>query len=270
MSNPKARQAPGPAPQWIAEAPLKKVRGETTPVRRPFELPPDVQATVRRNFTGTVNQRERTVEMLTQAAEAYNRHRFEEALRLAKTVSERVPSVAEVRELAGLSAYRAERWAMARAHLNAHFELTNDPTHLPAAMDCARALGRHRAVGELFDQLMAASPTAEVAAEAKIVRAADLGDQGKLIEAIDLLEKAGGNRALRNPADRHLRLWYALGDLYDRAGESSRAREQFSMVFVVDPDAYDVRERLEEFGPARPKRNRPKRTTPTSTKRRDD
>ena len=42
----------------------------------------------------------------------------------------------------------------------------------------------------------------------------------------------------------HLRLWYALGDLYERAGEIPRAREMFERVRKQDSSFADVAERL--------------------------
>jgi len=69
---------------------------------------------------------------LTRAAEAYDRKRYEEALRLGRVRCGRGHrGVAPVRELTGLAAYRAERWSMAKIHLKAHFTITGDPEHLP-------------------------------------------------------------------------------------------------------------------------------------------
>ena len=72
--------------------------------------------------------REKMVHTLTRAAEAYDRKRYEEALRLGRIVADATPGVAAVRELTGLAAYRAERWAMAKIHLRAYFTIT-EPTH---------------------------------------------------------------------------------------------------------------------------------------------
>ena len=239
-----------------------------TPARASYELPGDVVSDVRRNFTGTAHARERLVVTLSKAAEAYDRHRYEEALRLARNVSDAVPSVAPVRELAGLSAYRAGRWAMARAHLRAHFELTEDPEHLPLIMDCERALRRYRGVERVFEEVAAHDPTPDVLAEARIVMAGAWADQGKFPEALELLQRAGGSRVLRNPAFRHVRLWYALGDVLDRAGDTAGAREMFTRVVRADPEAYDAADRLAELGSPSPRKNRPRRSAPTSTKRR--
>ncbi|HLY81953.1 MAG TPA: tetratricopeptide repeat protein, partial [Acidimicrobiales bacterium] len=49
---------------------------------------------------------------------------------------------------------------------------------------------------------------------------------------------------VKKPNDHHLRQWYALGDLYERAGDIPRARELFRRVATHDPEAFDAAERL--------------------------
>jgi tetratricopeptide (TPR) repeat protein len=226
-----------------------------------------VQAEVRKAFIGTVYQREKMVNFLTRAAEAYDRHRYEEALRLSKSVADVTPGVAPVRELAGLSAYRAERWSIARANLRAYFELTGDAEHLPLVMDCERATRKFRAVEKTFEDLVAAEPSAEVLAEARIVLASALADEGKFAASIDLLQKAGAAKALRNPSYRHVRLWYSLGDVYDRAGDTAMAREMFARVVAADAEAYDAKRRLDDLGSVVVRKNRKRRTVPVSKKK---
>ena len=45
---------------------------------------------------------------------------------------------------------------------------------------------------------------------------------------------------MKRPLEHHLRLWYALADLEERAGNLSRARELFDRVRDHDPDFADV------------------------------
>ena len=66
---------------------------------------------------------------------------------------------------------------------------------------------------------------------------------------MSLLVDAGAGRAVRNPAERHLRQWYVLADVMERFGELARARELFARIAAADPDAYDVAERLDSLGP---------------------
>jgi hypothetical protein len=67
-----------------------------------------------------------------------------------------------------------------------------------------------------------------------------------------------------------VRLWYALGDVLDRAGDIPGAREMFGRVIATDPEAYDAMSRLNELGGIpRVQKNRKKRTTPVSKKKVD-
>ena len=65
----------------------------------------------------------------------------------------------------------------------------------------------------------------------------------------------GASKALRNPSNRHIRQWYLLADLYERAGDVPRARELFERVLRVDREAYDVADRLMGLGPVRKPRS---------------
>ncbi|HUY42627.1 MAG TPA: hypothetical protein VMU98_02555 [Acidimicrobiales bacterium] len=263
-------RAPEPMGDWeLVSAPVAAPRPKAAKSRAPYALPGDVAAEVRRVFLGTAYMREKTVFTLTKAAEAYDRHRYEEALRLGRSVADAVPGVASVRELTGLAAYRAERWAMSKVHLRAHFTITGDPEHLPLVMDAERAVRHYRAVEKIFAELQESEPTAEVLAEGRIVMAEAWADQRLFEPAIELLTKAGATKLLRNPGYRHLRLWYALGDVYDRAGDLVGARELFARVVLAEPDAYDAKERLVELGASAPRKNRKRRTTPVSKKRVD-
>ena len=220
-------------------------------------LPPEVAADIRNAAdVATVQHRERLVERAESAYGAYERGRFQDALRAIKPVADEAPGVAAVRELAGLAAYRSGRWREASRHLNAYGALSDSTEHLPVLMDCQRALHKPKKVAELWGELRQSSPDPDVLAEGRIVVAASLADSGDLNGAIAMLATAGASKALRNPSDRHLRQWYLLADLYERAGDHPRAREYFERIIRADPEAYDVAERLRGLGPER--RSRPK------------
>ncbi len=180
-------------------------------------------------------------ERLAEASHAYDRERYSEALRLVRPLVEAAPTSAAVRELYGLTLYRMERWAQATKELYAYQALSGSCDQHPVLMDCFRAQHRYREVEELWEELRKASPSAEIVAEGRIVMAGSLADQGKLPAAIRLLEKT---RGVKKPRDHHVRQWYALADLFDRAGDIPRARDLFNRVASVDPDAFDTRERL--------------------------
>ena len=185
--------------------------------------------------------------LLVDAARAFERDRFQEGWRILRPLTEEAPDVSAVRELAGVTLYRLGRWAQAAGHLEAFVRLTGSVEQHPVLADCYRALKRYKAVAELWDELREASPGAALVTEGRIVAAGALADQGDVDGAIKLLEK-GPVRPNRTSALHHARLWYALADLYERAGELPRARELFRSILRHEHDFVDVPERLAALG----------------------
>jgi thioredoxin-like negative regulator of GroEL len=181
-------------------------------------------------------------ERLAEAAKAYERDRYQDAHRILKVLADRAPHAATVRELYGLTLYREGRWADAIRELEAFGSMTGSSDQVPVLADCHRALRHWDKVAELWDELRKASPGAEVTAEGRIVAAGALADQGDVQGAIRLLERAPLD--VRRPKPHHLRLWYALADLYERAGDIPRARQLFHRILEHDPDAFDVPQRV--------------------------
>ena len=179
---------------------------------------------------------------LKDASTAFRRERYEEARRILRPLAEQAPGAASVRELYGLTLYRLGRWAQAKRELEAFRTQTGSTEQHPVLADCYRALGRFAEVEELWDELRQASPSAELVAEGRIVAAGALADQGRLDDAIRLLQAAA--KPTRRPKLHHLRLAYASADLYERAGDLPRARELFGLVATNDPDFVDVQARL--------------------------
>lgn len=177
---------------------------------------------------------------------AFERDRFREAQRLLGDLAEEAPAVAAVRELHGLTLYHLARWAEARRELEAFRSLSGSVEQHPVLADCYRALKRYDAVEELWEELRDSSPSAELVTEGRIVLAGSLADQGRLADAIALLDRARSDT--RRPRSHHLRLWYALADLLERAGDLPRARELFGRVQRFEPDFADVAERVRSLG----------------------
>ena len=180
---------------------------------------------------------------LTRATAAYSRDRYPEARAILRGLARDLPGVAAVRELYGLVLYRMGSWAAAVKELNEATALVDSPDQLPVLADCYRALKRYRKVAETFEKLRQEGVSADLLAEGRIVMAGALGDQGKLTEAIDLLRGAAG-RELKNPRLDHLRQWYVMADLYERAGEVPEARRWFLAVARHDSEYADVEDRL--------------------------
>src|SRR5581483_8781018 len=101
---------------------------------------------------------------------------------------------------------------------------------------------RYHEVDELWEELRAASPSAELVAEGRIVAAGALADQGQLDAAIRLLEPAVGSQKRMKP--HHVRMLYVLADIVERAGDIPRARQLFRRVAEADPEFADIQARL--------------------------
>lgn len=183
----------------------------------------------------------RANERLRDAAHAFERERFDESRSLLRPIAEAAPQASSVRELLGLTYYRLGRWSDAVRELEAFRLQTGSTEQHPVLADCYRALKRRGEVEDLWDELRESSPSADLVAEGRIVMAGSLADQGKLDAAIALIEKS--QRNIKRPDVHHLRQAYVLGDLYERAGDATRARELFRWVATNEPEFVDAAER---------------------------
>lgn len=183
---------------------------------------------------------------LKEAAKAFDGERFGEARKILAPLVEQAPTSVALRELNGLTLYRLGRWKAAAEELEVFRELSGSTDQHPVLADCYRAQGRWAEVDDLWEELRAASPSAELVTEGRIVTAGSLADRGKLPDAIALLDK--GFRWPKRPLVHHLRRAYALADLYERAGDVPRARSLFARIAQADPDFGDVESRRDALG----------------------
>lgn len=182
---------------------------------------------------------------LAEAAVAFERDRFGEAYRLLQSIDRLAPDVPEVLELRGLTQYRQGRWAQAIKDLRRFEELSDSVEQHPVIADCHRARREWAAVAETWRELGEASPSAELVEEGRIVMAGAYADQGDLKAAIRLLESAP--TVPRKLKPHHLRRFYALADLYERAGDRKRARRLFESIDATEPGLGDVRDRIRQL-----------------------
>jgi tetratricopeptide (TPR) repeat protein len=239
---PRVGQSGPPAPPeaWIDEGMVEESARPTATPRRPAsKLPSDVAEELRAS-TGSANV-ERDARRLQDATRAYERERYPDARRLLERLARSAPDVAAVRELHGLTLYRMGRWRAAIAELQAAERLTGSSEQHPVLADCHRALGHFDEVERLWDELRRDGAPPPVVVEGRIVTAGAMADRGEVAEAIRLLEQ--GPVEVRKPKDHHLRLWYALAALHERAGNVPRARQLFGRVVEVAPDFADATER---------------------------
>jgi thioredoxin-like negative regulator of GroEL len=181
-------------------------------------------------------------EQLARAAEAFAAGRERDALKLLRPLRDLYPEASAVRELLGLAHYRLGNYAAAAKELEAFVELTDSVEQHPVLMDAMRAMGKYRRVDVLWEELAAASPSSALVTEGRIVLAGTRADRGKVRDAIAVLDRRGADA--RRVQEHHLRLWYALADLYERAGEIPKARELFLRIRKHDAGFADVAERL--------------------------
>ena len=208
--------------------------------RRAVTVPEDVQEELADAVGRT--KVEKVERRLAEAVKAYERDRYDDALRTLRPVARAAPMSATVRELHALTLYRLGKWAAAIRELEAFHALTGSFDQHPVLADCHRALRHFREVEAVWDELRRTSPAPEVLAEGRIVMAGALADQGDLAGAIALLEQAKTKE--RPPPLHHLRVWYALADLYERAGDVPRARALFRTVLDADPTLFDTAGRI--------------------------
>jgi tetratricopeptide (TPR) repeat protein len=195
-------------------------------------------------------------ERLAAAAAAYERDRYGDTLRMTKALLSIAPGSAAARELHGLACYRLGKWEEAIRHLELVVSSGDDQSQIPVIMDCNRALGRSSQVEKLWFELKRSSPDADVLVEGRLVLASTRAHRGDPEGAIELLMAAGAAKALRHPAERHVRQWYLLGDLLEKTGDIPRAREMFERVVRADPDLADAEARLASLGRNKPKSGR--------------
>jgi tetratricopeptide (TPR) repeat protein len=237
---------------WIDEGPVRTAasdavdRGAATPTRgrKQEPLPEDVVADLAR--VAGAQRAAKLEERLDAARGAFERERYMDARRILAKLAAEAPDVAAVRELFGLTLYRLDRWRQAAAELEAYRTLTGSVDQHPVLADCYRALRRYTEIDRLWEELKAASPSAALVAEGRIVMAGALADRGDLKSAIALIEKADVNP--KRARDHHLRQWYVLADLYERSGNIPRARALFGRIRSMDPTFADTEDRLAALG----------------------
>jgi tetratricopeptide (TPR) repeat protein len=170
----------------------------------------------------------------------------EQAYEYAQAARGLAARIGVVREVAGVAAYRAGKWAEALAELRAARRLTGSNDYLPIMADSERALGRlDRALalirGEEASELGRAGQI-----ELRIVESGIRRDQGRPDAAV---------LALRVPEltdGRHrpwtARLLYAYGEALLAAGDTVAARDAFARAADADDDEETAAaERLDEL-----------------------
>ena len=182
------------------------------------------------------------VSRLARAAELLERGDSGAAAAEAAKARQLSPRSAAVREVLGLALYGQERWQEAAAELKAYrrFSGRADQNHVIA--DCFRALGKPEDVVPLAEEELRSKAPNEAKAEAVVVAASALADQGRFAEALAFLGRAKTRESMSEPYT--LRLWYVRGDILEKAGRNDEAATEFRRIMRHDATAFDTAERL--------------------------
>jgi tetratricopeptide (TPR) repeat protein len=238
---------------WVDEGPLRKAAQKATERAKvrpelPSRRAEDDSTPESKSLADQVGQRAavKVGARIETASKAFDRERYSEVVSILREVVAQHPDAASARELLGLSHYRMGRFKLAIEHLEAHRLASASAIHLPVLADCYRGLRRFGKVEELWAEIRDASPSAALVAEGRIVAAGALADRGKLRDALAVME--GAEAPQKRPKEHHVRMWYVIGDLYDRAGDASRARVMFQRVHTTIPGYADIEARLASLG----------------------
>ncbi len=180
------------------------------------------------------------VKVFSDAVAAFAGGDFGEAVRLGEQAKHIALRAVGPREFLGLAYYRAGRYNEAARDLSAFRRLSGSTDQNAVLADCYRAMDKPERAVELCDEVDPSAPP-EVYYEANIVAAGALADQGLVDEAIRRLEKLDLRPGVAEP--HHVRSWYVLGDLLERKGRFTQAREWFEAVDAADPELTDAGER---------------------------
>jgi tetratricopeptide (TPR) repeat protein len=217
--------------------------GSKRPRQATSQLPRDVLDEVRRSARPTEQQD--AISRLSRAIELLERGDTGAAIREAEKAKRFASRSAAVREVLGLALYGEGRWQDALSELKAYRRISGrvDQNHVMA--DCLRGMGRPSDAIPLAEEELRGGVPNEAKAEAVIVAASALADQGRFAEALAFLGRA---RTRDDVSETYtLRLWYVKGDILARAGRRQEAAEEFRKVMRHDAGAFDAAERLAQL-----------------------
>jgi tetratricopeptide (TPR) repeat protein len=170
----------------------------------------------------------------------------EQALAHALAARRRAARVGVVREAAGLTAYRAGRYAEALRELRAARRMSGSVEHLPVIADAERGMGRPLRALDIAasDEVAALDLAGQV--EMRIVAAGARRDMGQFDAALVTLE--GANLRPARPQPWLARLRFAYADTLLAASRLAEARDWFARAAEVDvDDETEAAERLAEL-----------------------
>jgi tetratricopeptide (TPR) repeat protein len=181
------------------------------------------------------------VKVFSEAVAAYFEGDFKEAIRLGDQCKHMALRSASAREFLGLAHYQVGNWAEAIKELAAFKRITGSVEQNHVLADSYRAVRKPEKALELCEEVLGSRPEEQIGYEAAIVAAGALADLKRYDDAIKWLESLDLQPAVAQ--EHHLRAWYVLGDLQERKGRYTQARQWFEAVAGADADLTDAPDR---------------------------
>ena len=185
------------------------------------------------------------VKVFADAAAAYMEEDYAEAIRLGEQAKHIGLRSANARELLGLAYYRTGKWSEAAKELSTFRRISGSTEQNPVIADAYRAMGKPDKALDIVREMDRKALDEAVYYEGAIVGAGALADMDRLDEAIALLERLELRPEVAG--EHHLRTWYVLGDLLEKKGRFTQAKEWFEAVASADADMTDAPDRARKL-----------------------
>jgi hypothetical protein len=173
-----------------------------------------------------------TLYLLEAGTDAFAEGRYRKAHALLLKTKQLSPRDAAVRELLGLSAYRAGLWKEALAELRTYRRLTGETTHMPVEMDTLRALERGDDVRKVWEEMNERGGRPETLKEGRVVYASFLIDEG---DARGAWEVTNPKKLTSQPFEEDLRQWFVAARAAALLGDTETALRLVAAVEQHDP-----------------------------------
>lgn len=231
--------------------PARSVRGERSAGKARTERPERPRLELSKailqelHATARPGKGEILVKVFADAAASYMEGDYAEAIRLGEQAKHIALRSANARELLGLAYYRTGKWSEAAKELTTFRRISGSTEQNPVIADAYRAMGKPDKALEIVREMDRKALDDAVYYEGAIVGAGALADMERLDDAITLLKRL--DLRPKVAAEHHLRAWYALGDLLEKKGRFTQAREWFEAVASADADMTDAPARAKKL-----------------------